>query len=429
MYVPAIPRRSDRIARIAAYLSVEAASAPHRRTRLVFLAIGLGALSWFQRDWLWMLYLPLFVANDLAWAAQMRRIARLTDVTRRRLIALALQHKATVLLYGSLPVLSAFLGGEIGRYAATLMLMAQVVHGLGTDVRSRDMLLVDIVSLAVVAQLVILGITRGDPDMTMAQTTFLHLGALFLTGFAAQLAFQAHETHLRLLAQREELIRTGKVEAVGRLASGIAHDFNNLLTVMRGNLDLAEELPDAERGPLLAEIARAAERGGGLVRQLLATTSRDGDTEPVAVPVAPFLDRFAEFARRVIPANIDLSIGETEAGLAVLTDPAQLEAALLNLVVNARDAMPAGGRIDVEATRHVEGGASHVVFSVVDDGPGMDAELRATATDPFVTTKPVGKGTGLGLAMVRGFAEKSGGRLDIRSAPGLGTKMHIWLPL
>ncbi|MBS7536677.1 response regulator [Ancylobacter sonchi] len=227
-----------------------------------------------------------------------------------------------------------------------------------------------------------------------------------------------------------------KLEAVGQLTGGIAHDFNNLLAVIVGNLELARRRAhDDERlRTLLENTMQAAQRGAALTQRMLAFARRQ-DLKPEPVDVPELVLSMADLLRRSIGPTINV---ETRFPLGLpkaMVDANQLELALLNLVVNARDAMPSGGTIVISAGEtQVEsageaGETSFFCLSVADTGVGMDEATLVRATEPFFTTKGVGKGTGLGLAMVHGLAAQSGGRLTLTSRPGQGTTASILLPI
>ena len=227
----------------------------------------------------------------------------------------------------------------------------------------------------------------------------------------------------------EQLRASQRLEAVGRLAGGIAHDFNNLLVVINGYAELAmERLSTAD--PLhqdLTEILQAGTRAATLTQKLLAF-SRKQLLRPAVLNINDVVNATASMLRRVIGEDIEFDL-ELDGSLpSVCIDAAQLEHALMNLVVNARDAMPEGGRIRVRTAREESGTDSAVVLSVEDTGHGMDEATRARIFDPFFTTKPVGQGTGLGLPMVYGFVKQSGGSLHVRTAPGQGSTFSLVFP-
>ncbi len=243
-------------------------------------------------------------------------------------------------------------------------------------------------------------------------------------------------------ALQEQLRQAQKLEAVGQLAAGIAHDFNNLLTGISGFAQLAaERLPgDAEVQDDLAEIARATQRASGLTQQLLVF-SRARPVEPEVMDAAVAIDGLAVLLRRLLGEHIDLEVRSPDVPALVNVDPSQFEQVVVNLAVNARDAMPDGGRllISVDALdvpgprceRDMPPGlapGAYIEVSVTDSGTGMDADTRARAFDPFFTTKEPGRGTGLGLATVHGIVRQSGGHVFLESEVGRGTRVQVCLP-
>jgi PAS domain S-box-containing protein len=241
---------------------------------------------------------------------------------------------------------------------------------------------------------------------------------------------------LELAKAREELFQAQKMEAIGQLTGGIAHDFNNLLMAIMGSLQMLQKrLPDnPQTTPLINNALHGAERGAALTQRLLAFSRRQElDVGPVSLTL--LIDQLLELVRRSLTSNTTIETHFDPGASHVMTDANQLETALLNLVVNARDAMPKGGTIRITTcTRSLpqpQGKlkpGDYVDISVSDDGEGMDPETLDRATAPFFTTKGIGKGTGLGLSMVQGVTEQSGGELHIISAPGMGTTVTLILP-
>ena len=244
------------------------------------------------------------------------------------------------------------------------------------------------------------------------------------------------------IAQRkvaeDQLHQAQKLEALGQLTGGIAHDFNNLLTAVIGNLELAQKRPgsDPQMANLLQAALSAAERGATLVRDLLAFARRQ-PLRPRQVNVPAVVDDALKILKQTIGPEIGL-FTRAEPGLPpAWVDPNQLELAILNLALNARDAMPSGGRLQICCeNRRVEAGnapsdlaaGDFVVVTVSDTGTGMSEATLARAFEPFFTTKEPGRGSGLGLSMVHGFAEQSGGAAQIVSSIGEGTHVTLWLP-
>ncbi|PAX07102.1 MHYT domain-containing protein [Sphingomonas lenta] len=235
----------------------------------------------------------------------------------------------------------------------------------------------------------------------------------------------------------EALRQAQKIEAIGQLTGGVAHDFNNLLAVVVGNLDLLRRrLPDDPRTRRLVESAlEGAQRGAALTQRLLAFARRQ-DLRPEAVDVAQLVGGMADLLQRSIGPMVRVETRFPPELPPARVDAHQLEMAILNLAVNARDAMPEGGLLEIGATAEQlgEGNAAGLLpgpylrVVLTDHGAGMDEATLARATEPFFTTKGVGKGTGLGLSMVHGLAAQSGGRLLIRSQPGAGTTVSLYLP-
>jgi len=234
-----------------------------------------------------------------------------------------------------------------------------------------------------------------------------------------------------LKAAQEQLRQSQKMEALGQLTGGIAHDFNNLLTVVVGGLDIVAKRTQDEKLKRYAENAlSAAERGARLTGQLLAF-SRVQRLEVRPTPVAPLIVNMRPLLRNVLGPGIAKRFNLGDEELPVMADPTQLEVALLNLAINARDAMPEGGvltfatrPVQVRSDPELEDG-DYVELSITDTGPGMSDEVAARAFEPFFTTKEVGKGTGLGLSMVYGMARQSGGGARIVSQPGAGTTVQL----
>ena len=247
----------------------------------------------------------------------------------------------------------------------------------------------------------------------------------------------AEQEQKRLEAQ---LLQAQKMEATGRLAGGVAHDYRNQLTVIRGYCDILLKQfgqDDPSRGPI-EEIRAAAERSATLTTQLLAF-SRKQILSPAVFDIEEIVSEMQEPIRRMLGEDITILVVPTDADTHVLVDRAQVEQALINLAVNARDAMPGGGRLTIETAavnfdreyvrRHVGTRTGpHVMFAVSDTGTGMDANTQRQIFEPFFTTKEKGKGTGLGLSMVYGFVKQSGGTVYVYSELGRGTTFKIYLP-
>ena len=286
-------------------------------------------------------------------------------------------------------------------------------------------------------------IALGDRDDEILATGAIRAGAEeYLVKSVVTRETLARVLNHALERRRAQMARSKsrRLEAMGRLASGMAHDFNNLLTVISGNAELAlAELPESEPSRLeLEEIGKAAQRAALLTRQLLAF-SRKQILKPVAVDLNALVRSMERLLRRLIGEDVALGT-KLESGLgAIQADPAQIEQVLVNLAINARDAMPKGGKLAFE-TKSVEvyeaytgqeveiPAGPYVTLAVSDTGIGMDPDTRSRAFEPFFTTKERGKGTGLGLSTVYGIVKQSDGYIWVESQPGIGATFKIYFP-
>ncbi len=248
---------------------------------------------------------------------------------------------------------------------------------------------------------------------------------------------ERHEAQERFQQMQTSLLQAQKMEAIGKLTLGLAHDFNNLLTVIVNCLDMiGARVKDSAIATLIETALRAAERGALLSRQLL-TFGRGQTLAPEPVNLSEAVREARELLQRAAGGRITLRLDLHDAPPAVSVDRAQLEAAVLNLVCNSRDAMPNGGAITVatriEQTRDPASATStpsrHVCLSVADEGEGIALADQARVFEPFFTTKPVGRGSGLGLSQVFGFTTQSGGFPQLSSAPGEGTRIVLCFPV
>ena len=285
---------------------------------------------------------------------------------------------------------------------------------------------------------------RGRPAAVMeslADVTALRQAQVDLERLNAELEVRVQARTVELMAAEANLRQAQKMEAVGQLTAGIAHDFNNLLTGIMGSLELlqsraaqgrlgqADHYIDAAQG--------AAKRAAALTHRLLAF-SRQQTLDPKPVNANRLITGIEEMIRRTVGPAVTVEVVAAGGLWATLVDPSQLESALLNLCINARDAMPDGGRITIETgNRWLDARAAHerdlppgqyVSLCVSDNGTGMSTQVIAKAFDPFFTTKPIGTGTGLGLSMIYGFARQSQGQVRIYSEVGQGTMVCLYLP-
>ncbi|MEW5836864.1 MAG: PAS domain S-box protein [Pseudomonadota bacterium] len=272
----------------------------------------------------------------------------------------------------------------------------------------------------------LIAVTRVPDDYDSDKSNFLQLTANILAAAIQRNRSEAQLAHVH------------RLDALGQLTGGIAHDFNNLLTIISGNLQMLEaehrDAPDSL--PMIDSALRAVDHGAALTRKLLGFSRRRALT-PRALHAQHVLDELGEMLARTLGERIRLSLDCPPGVPPVLADAGELETALVNLALNARDAMPEGGTLSIAARRRTIGadGADGLVpgdyaaFTVADTGTGMTRDVLKHALDPFFTTKEAGKGSGLGLSMVYGFVRQSGGRVRIESAPGHGTRVELLLPV
>ncbi len=372
-----------------------------------------------------------------------------TQVRRRNSsdldFALALKQLGAVLRVSPIPMLIInFESGECLDANQPLLEMSQLrrdelignktgEHAVWTDRRDRRRLVDELKCNGTVV----------DPDLVVRAhegvRRILLAGTLLRLGGRDCVLWQSLDLTERL-ALHARLSQHQKMEAIGRLAGGIAHDFNNLLTAMLGYADLLKEglQDDPESLESLAEIERSAQRGAALTHQLL-TFSRRGAVEPVPVDAVRGLRELEPMLHRVIGENVSITAEVRDGELWTRLPPGQLEQVIVNLSVNARDAMPGGGRFDLHVdevavsrdTSLAHGNLArgqYVRIRVSDTGSGLDPETAQHMFEPFYTTKALGEGTGLGLATVYGIVQQAGGSLDVRSEAGSGTTIDVYLP-
>jgi PAS domain S-box-containing protein len=229
----------------------------------------------------------------------------------------------------------------------------------------------------------------------------------------------------------QRLAKAQQLEALGRMARGISHDFNNLLTVINVNVDRARRAHSQSKSPLeaLADIDQVVQRAAELTRQLMAF-ARGQSMRPERVELRAVVEKNLSLLRGLVGEEIRLALETAvEAPLMIRIDPSQLTQALANLAINARDAMPSGGSLTIELSSDWRDARAWAVLSVEDTGEGMPPAVLSRIFEPFFSTKPADRGTGLGLSMVYGFITQSGGVIDVRSEVGRGTRFELRVPL
>ena len=391
-----------------------------------------GLVLWWLRDWLGVMVVGTLI---LAWVK-----ARSAVWTWRR-IAEALALLMTTFLGAQL--MFGLWGIFAERDVPIAFIFFPVVGWAGLRFGPRGA--ATLVALIAAFALAIAGLGVGPfatfsvPFTQFLLFCFLALGSLSGQLLAAIMAERDDALERRLLLE-EQLRHSQKMEAVGRLAGGIAHDFNNLLTAIIGYTEivLTSLDPKDERRADAEEIARAAMRAADLTKQMLAFSRRQV-LQPKIIDLNVALSKVEPMLRRVLGEDIVMTVTGKATSPWVRVDPGQVEQVVMNLVVNARDAMPQGGRLTVEASDAVLDAAAladqadvkpgpFVMLSVSDSGVGMPPEVRARIFEPYYTTKDVGKGTGLGLSTAYGIVRQSDGHISVSSELGLGTTFRIYLP-
>jgi two-component system cell cycle sensor histidine kinase/response regulator CckA len=267
-------------------------------------------------------------------------------------------------------------------------------------------------------------LTKEDCDILVVISA---LAAAVIEQMRATETLRQHENQLR---------EVQKMEAIGRLAGGVAHDFNNLITVILGCADLCMPTADEGSKTYLKQIREASQQGAGLTRQLLTFTRRQ-PVLPMTVDIHTAIASVVPMLRQLMGEDIELVTALDDQPTSVKIDGGQLEQVIMNLAINARDAMPTGGRLTIQTSTLPmptdaslgSGASDKVVLTVSDTGVGMDAVVQAHIFEPFYTTKPEGKGTGLGLSIVYGIVRQSGGTITVTSTVGQGTSFAVHLPI
>lgn len=318
-------------------------------------------------------------------------------------------------------------------YISVFMLLAAVGFSVNFRSRLRSFMVLQVLTDVVVILSLAVQFLWFMEELEGAFLVTLSAVSLVIYMVVSLFQHMAYISDLELVEEQNR--QALKMEAVGRLTGGVAHDFNNILTVVLGNLELHDEIDDPEeRRELRHKTRDAAKRAAELTSQLLAFSRKSTLSKEVHDIHAVF-KRVRNMTERLLPTNIALEIDVSPETQAIRADATQLEVGLLNLIINARDAMPNGGTILLNATSKPGStfcetlpDAPYVSISVSDEGGGIPAEIIDKVTEPFFTTKPIGEGSGLGLSMVKGFAEQSGGGLFITTVPQKSTTVNLCMP-
>ncbi|WP_159809933.1 sensor histidine kinase [Litoreibacter roseus] len=405
---------------------------PEFTARLVILTVSAILMTFFMGY-------PIFVywllAYTLALALTAYLVHRLTvDQTRRVYRAVITSELVSTSIFIALPIYLWSQPGVFLNFAGTALILGALLNSFTQRSTIRELAIIDGVTNSII--IIYLGaLFLGPPEIGHVRWVGPIIAAGTLAYYVTVLrdVFGLRRTTLEV---NRRSLEAQKMEAVGRLTGGVAHDFNNILTVVMGNLDLYREIKDQkERDELVESSLAAAGRASKLVSHLLAF-SRKSVLLSKAFDIHVFLDEFMDLARGILPDVIEADVFISPDTPAVKLDRNQLENALLNLVINARDAMPAGGKLTISVRPLSKDDfkvfdlpkGRYVTIEIADTGRGIPSDILSRVFDPFFTTKPIGEGSGLGLSMAHGFVEQSGGQIRIESAVDRGTKITLILP-
>ncbi|MEO0364168.1 MAG: ATP-binding protein [Pseudomonadota bacterium] len=390
--------------------------------RLVVVFV-IGIVLWRSTDQILMLIWGVtYVALNLVfWKVVSQEVE---PITAKRL-RLALSWSVFISSwYAGMVVYVASIGDGDYLILAACGTVGAALHTLSTNDKFSYSALIDLCTTVVAGIGVLLAAVSAVASFWGSVATLF--GGACVIGYFCIAVRQVLNDREMLQNRYEADVQDQKMRALGQLSSGIAHDFNNLLAVVSMNIELAKvanEKPEREK--FLDHAYTAAESGAELIKQMMAYV-RQSDLRVTEVNVPALMERLLSMLPRLLPARIDLGV-DVAPDCTVQCDPDMLESALLNLVINARDAIgDRPGRIDISVG--VDHATSMVVIKVCDSGPGMDSKTLAKACEPYFSTKDVGHGSGLGLSMVKGFAEQSGGKLTLANRPVGGLDVRLYLP-
>ncbi len=407
------------------------------RLRLVFIAVPIFAAFLGMGFVLPLYWFGLYLACLLTMQWIIQRLRQRYD---RALFQVAIWFNAYIaLVFISLPIALWLTGEAVFRVAAVALSFSAMMHSVAQRSRLPVFALGDGFANSLFLMVIMYSFWQDLPGLVeQLIITSLMLAMLVYYLFALTSAFRVRRA---LRAATEQSAEIQKMRLIGQLSGGVAHDFNNILTVIMGNLELYGEIKSPTERARLVEGAYAAAKKASVLTSQLLSFSRQAPLQPEPVSLPEFADHLVTMTAPLIPGKIDVQVSINEHLPPVQADQNQLEAAVLNLVLNARDAMPEGGHLMVTARELTIGlhspvglrtGLPHgdyVALEVEDTGEGVPWPIRDKIFDPFFTTKGVGHGSGLGLSMAQGFAEQSKGALLLESQEGKGTKFTLFLPV
>lgn len=390
-----------------------------------FLALVLGVLISLASSTVWFLiWAIVFTAIDFFYVRYLQSSALPIQLGRfRKCIFFAL---CLAIWSGIFPILLTAIFGQKLIFVAACFVVGFALHSIARNTAFSISTTIGLSTVFVGAT----GITLFEAYSVTGlwlQTTIIFAGlsvqVFFFTSFS-----QIIRDRERFATGVENEAQNEKMKSLGQLTSGIAHDFNNLLTVIGGNIELAQtETSAPARDEYLGDALDASRKAGSLVSHLLAF-SRKSKLRAEDLPLNTVIKELEGGLLRVLPANVELDASQSYDDIRVLADRVMLESAVLNLVINARDAIgKAPGTVWLSV--HPVKASDFAELRVEDSGPGMTLQQMSKAVEPFFTTKGIGEGSGLGLSMVNGFAEQSGGRLDLGLRAGGGLRVSLFLPL
>ena len=415
---------------------VEADIGSKTELALRFGVVGLGGIfmTWASARPEITLWLATFLLTNGYYSWRLSRIK--APVSWSTYAQLKLLFMISVTLYTSCAIYVFLLGTPAYVTLAMAALIAQALFNISRHRQSNTLVFYDTVVVALTGMF--FGLSSIEKaNGGFAEEMVIIIATVGVCSYYVIAQIRKIQIHDALRASRQEAVQTQKMRAVGQLTAGIAHEFNNLLTVIRGNIELAQlaqgTLDSQER---LADAIAAADRADALTSQLLSL-SRKAHLNAETVDLTKFWQRFGGTIQRIAPATMTVRIEADPVAKTLYCDPNQLEAALIKLIVNARHALAGQGNVWLgsrlatpdECSRFgLAPAGSYVVISVRDDGPGIPAENLPKVIEPFFTTRGVGQGTGLGLPMVKGFCEQSGGGFTINSTDQ-GTTVLMAIPI
>ncbi|MEO0574548.1 MAG: response regulator [Pseudomonadota bacterium] len=400
--------------------------------------IGIGVIVAWQMLGLWQLPVWFAVTYSIICFEKYLHSRPLQHYSRRRYFSYLGLGATTTVIASYLPLFLWFQGGEPFHFAAMAYLLGATLNTFLVHSRSWQLMVCYAGPNAIVLCIIAVSYFVRSGFSTQGYITLLI--AVLISSYFGVSVWHAIRRRRRDDATQERLLRAQKMETLGNLSGGIAHDFNNILMVISGNLELLQyATSDDEREQLAAQALSATERSAGLVRQLLAF-GRQSQLSPEAVNIGELFDELQVMVKRLVPTYINVTFDADSDLDAIWIDKSTLQATLINLVTNARDAMQSSGEILIRAQlTHVQSSGldistgrldagDYIEFTVRDSGTGISPDVFGRVLEPFFTTKEVGAGAGLGLSMVAGFARQSSGGVDIASTVDAGTCVSLYVP-